>query len=118
MSVLSAVRGSGVRRRVAAALCLDVLLLVVGAGLVQLSATERERALDRRVDARAVTAAGFLEAYVADTFRREVRLARRSFAGDVTAADFDRLTRDYGFEAALLLDAEGACSSERRRSRS
>jgi diguanylate cyclase (GGDEF)-like protein/PAS domain S-box-containing protein len=96
-----------IRRGVAAG---GVLLLVVLAGsslLISRADAQQRDSLAARFDTRQATAAHFIEAYVAQVFQREVVLAGRSLSGAPDGEGFARLASDQGFDAAVLLDADG-----------
>jgi diguanylate cyclase (GGDEF)-like protein/PAS domain S-box-containing protein len=96
-----------IRRGVAAG---GVLLLVLmgGASLLILRADEQQRdSLTARVDARRATAVRFIEDYVAGVFQREVTLAGQSLSVAADGEGFARLAFDQGYDAAVLLDADG-----------
>ena len=68
---------------------------------------EQRRSLEARFDSRQATAARFIEAYVSEVFDREILLAVRTFAGPIIGDAFARTASDQGFDAAVLLDADG-----------
>jgi diguanylate cyclase (GGDEF)-like protein/PAS domain S-box-containing protein len=90
----------------AAAVVLLVVLSGAGELIVRGQAAQRA-ALAARFDARQATAARFIEAFIAEVYRRERALAGRSFTGPVSGAGFARTAADQGYAAAVLLDALG-----------
>ncbi|HEU0104380.1 MAG TPA: PAS domain S-box protein [Mycobacteriales bacterium] len=92
---------------VTAMTCLLVVVVAVAGGLMFRSEdAQRDAAVDG-VDARRVTAAAFVESYVAEVFQRERILAGRTLAAPVSAATFEAISQDHGFAAAVLLDEQG-----------
>jgi diguanylate cyclase (GGDEF)-like protein/PAS domain S-box-containing protein len=83
-----------------------VMVTLVGWAFRNNEAERREAQL-RRFDARAVTGAGFVQAYVSETQSRQSRLATAAMRGPVTQASFDQIIRYAGFRSGVLLDSRG-----------
>jgi diguanylate cyclase (GGDEF)-like protein/PAS domain S-box-containing protein len=83
-----------------------VMVTLVGWAFRSNESGRREAQL-RRFDARAVTGAGFVQAYVSDTLGRESRLATMALRGPLTPASFDSIVKHAGFRSAVLLDPQG-----------
>jgi signal transduction histidine kinase len=92
---------------VAAALLLAVVLAGFAAVVVGAQRESRE-ALEDRFRLRSALAAGAVDAFLADLIREEKVIATDWFgAKHVTATEFSRVSRRFGFSAALLLDRRG-----------
>lgn len=77
-----------------------------GWGIANSQASQRV-ALMTRFDTRQATAARFIEAYVGEVFTREQVIASRVFTGPTTGAQFAKAAADQGYDAAVLVDANG-----------
>ena len=97
-----------VRRGVAAAVVVLVVLFSAGAALILHAETSQRDALASRFDSRQATAVNFIAAYVSKVFEREKVLSARSFAGPVITSQFANAASDQGYGAAVLLDARGS----------
>lgn len=90
------------------AVCL-LTLLVGGMGYLLLRSQEEARVqLEERYALRGVLGSRFVASYVRDVHERETAYATSLLAGErVTAARFAQVSRTFGFDAAVLLDARG-----------
>ena len=89
---------------------LGLLALLVGVmGFFLLRSQQQARAqLEQRYALRGALASRFIASYVKDVQVREIAYATNLLAGKkVTAAQFALVSRAFGFEAAVLLDARG-----------
>ena len=89
---------------------LGLLALLVGVmGFLLLRSQQQARAqLEQRYALRGALASRFIASYVKDVQAREIAYATNLLAGKkVTAAQFALVSRAFGFEAAVLLDARG-----------
>ena len=93
--------------RVTAMVAAVVVMVTLVGWAFRSNESERREAQLRRFDARAVTGAGFVQAYVSDTLGRESRLATMAMRGPLTPATFDSIVRHAGFRSAVLLDPQG-----------
>lgn len=88
-------------------LLLGTLFLSVAWGIRRIE-EQAKRELNARFHVRVEVAERFLQAYTSDLLRRERRLAAQDLAAPhVNTADFERVVRSFGFEAAVLLDGIG-----------
>ena len=89
---------------------LAALIALFGALSVFLATSQMEarRQLEDRFALRIVLASRFIQSYMADILTREATAASAVLSGrEVTAGQLDELVRSFGFEAAVLLDADG-----------
>jgi diguanylate cyclase (GGDEF)-like protein/PAS domain S-box-containing protein len=93
--------------RVTAMVAAVVVMVTLVGWAFRSNESGRNEAQLRRFDARAVTGAGFVQAYVSDTLGRESRLATMALRGALTPASFDSIVKHAGFRSAVLLDPEG-----------
>ena len=101
-------RAADVRRLLVAAPACLVMLLAPFAFLINTSSTDAQRALSDRFETRASLTASFTRAYIDDLADRQREQATRLLGAiDVDDATFDQVVGSMGFEAALLLDANG-----------
>jgi diguanylate cyclase (GGDEF)-like protein/PAS domain S-box-containing protein len=85
-----------------------VLMVVAAAGLlISRSQADQRQVLRARYDARHATASRFIEAYIAEVFDREQTVAGRTLSGRVTSEMLAQIGLDQGFDAAVVLDANG-----------
>ena len=106
-SILSRLSGSNVARN---AVLLSLWLLVVGglAGFLARSQSNTREGVDERFEVRAQIASRFVSTYVRDLVDRQRDLAERRLAdAPVEENAFQRAVADGGYEAAVLLDAQG-----------
>lgn len=72
------------------------------------SEAQAVEALEDRFRVRVEAAVPFLQAYVRDLLRRERLVAEKELAAaSVSASDFERVVRAFGFEAGVLIDERG-----------
>jgi diguanylate cyclase (GGDEF)-like protein/PAS domain S-box-containing protein len=83
------------------------IMVVLISWAFRLQEAERREASLRRFEARAVTGAGFAQAYVSEILGRESRLAAQTMRGEVSPAAFDQIVRYAGFRSGVLLDSKG-----------
>ena len=85
------------------------LLLLAALAVVTIGAQrESRRQLEHRFELRNALGARFAESYVGSVLREELRWAQTSLAArDVREREFRRVVDALGFQAAVLLDAEG-----------
>ena len=96
------------RRGVSIGLVAVLLLLAAGAYLIGRNQVQQRDELAARFDARQATAARFIEAYVTGVFARERKLTARAFVGPVTPESFARTATDQGYDASVLVAADGS----------
>jgi diguanylate cyclase (GGDEF)-like protein/PAS domain S-box-containing protein len=83
------------------------VVVTVAALLIVRSEHKAEQALVDRFNTRQAVGAQFIEAYVRSVNERERVLAGRLYSGPVNPSSFATSTGDQGFDAAVLLDANG-----------
>ena len=84
-------------------------ITVCSAGvLISRNETQRREAQVTRIENRHTLAAEFVAAYIAGVIEREGRLAAAVLSGPVTSAEFERISLENGYAAAVLLDADGS----------
>ncbi len=84
------------------------LLCVLSGGLLLSAQRQGERDITRVFDDRTEVAARLTETYTRDLLDQERRVALRELsAPSVSARDFESVTNLFGYEAAVLLDAQG-----------
>jgi diguanylate cyclase (GGDEF)-like protein len=108
--------GGAPRFRLISARVLSTFLLTVWfAGIalgLQYLEKQADDALENRFQMRAEIAARFLHAYINDLMQRERHVAEAELGGPtVAAADFSRVVRAFGFEAAVLVNSSGCLMS-------
>ncbi len=88
---------------------LAVAALIAGLGIVLAHGQQAARTgLEDRFDTRIDLTSRYAAAYAADVLARETSVgSRRLSHPDPTAAEFQAVTKDFGFEAAVLLDDQG-----------
>ena len=89
-----------------AAAALLLSMSVVGWGIAR-SQAGQFAALEARFQTRQATAARFIEAYVGEVLEREKVVSGRVFAGPITPAQFAQAASDQGYDAAVLVNADG-----------
>jgi len=101
-------RRSDLTRVLLPAVCL-LALLVGGMGVLLLRGQEQARIqLEQRYALRGALASRFVGSYVRDVQKRETAHATKLLAGrSVTTPRFTLVSRAFGFDAAVLLDARG-----------
>lgn len=109
--------GRGVRRQApggwtargrVAATAVVIGLLALTAGALAFGQSQSRDQLHDRFDLRTALGGRFVESYTADILGRQVDVASLELAGaEVSDADFERVVGSFGFEAAVLLDADG-----------
>ena len=83
-------------------------MLLAAAGVVAFGQIHARVALEERFGLRAQLAAGFVASYADDILRREQEIGRSTLDGVVVTPDeFSQVVRTFGFEAAVLLAADG-----------
>ena len=89
--------------------CVVSAALLIGfAALIRDGEADAREGLADRFDTRAALTASFAESFVKDVAERERSQAERLLAGrTVSQLEFERVVQSLGFEAAVLLDAEG-----------
>ncbi|MEP7053797.1 MAG: diguanylate cyclase [Actinomycetota bacterium] len=95
------------RARVAGAIVVLLVVLAASGLLIERSQDQQKQVLETRFDSRNATAARFIEAYVTEIFTHEQALSGRAFAGPVAGESFATTATDQGYDAAVLLDANG-----------
>lgn len=86
---------------------LAAALILVGGVLASIQA-DAQRQLATRFDLRVALGSRFVGSYIADILNREHDVAAASLAGEsVSREEFEAVVAAFGFEAALLLDADG-----------
>lgn len=76
--------------------------------LITDSEAKELEALEARFETRATLSGSFTENFVADLAASEIAQAERLLAApEVTQLDFEAVVQSFGFEAAVLLDAQG-----------
>jgi len=96
------------RRGVSVGLVAVLLLLAAGAYLIGRDQVQQRQALSTQFDTRQATAARFIEAYVTGVFTQERKLTARAFTGPVTPDSFARTATNEGYDAAVLVAADGS----------
>ena len=95
--------------RSSAAILVLLVAVIASAGLPIVHAQQSARASRAdRLKARHSTATRFLGDYVSGVFARERDLATLTFTGPVSADEFDTITGQGGYRAAVLLDRRHA----------
>lgn len=92
---------------VAAATVVLVLVVTAAAIFTAQSGQQQHEALVDRFNTRQAVGGQFIEAYVQSVYERERALAGHLFTGPVNGSSFASSAADLGFNAAVLLDAEG-----------
>ncbi len=96
-----------VRHRAAATIVM-VGLLALTAGALAFGQMQSRQQLHERFDLRIALGGRFVESFAVEILTREAQVATRELASDdVSAGDFERVIRAFGFEAAVMLDGEG-----------
>jgi diguanylate cyclase (GGDEF)-like protein/PAS domain S-box-containing protein len=94
------------RRDVTVGVCWGAAVLVAALSVAHVQDQSRD-ALVSRFSERATTSAAFVSAYVGGIFERERVMATALSRGDGDQIDLATASRDAGFTASVLLDADG-----------
>ena len=94
------------RKRLIAGVLAAAILLIAGA-LASIQ-SDAQRQLVNRFDLRVSLGSQFVGSYIADILDREREIASATLSGtSVSRQEFEAVVATFGFEAALLLDADG-----------